>query len=228
MIITPQLIGIILAVALVITAIILFLSRKKMTGNPEHTNLLEKIAFGLFGVAFVIILAAAMTGLKGPAQETFATDHPPMDGQGSIGQINEAEVKDLEEKITKDPNDVGSRERLGHLYLQAQNYEGVFQMAHDALKLNPKSSESRAHMGMVLFAMQDAPQAMQQFEKSLQENPHHLETLLFKGIVELQGLNDAKAAEATWGTYLRIAPENDPARARVNAFLQMAKGESAQ
>lgn len=49
----------------------------------------------------------------------------------------------------KDPKDVPSRERLGHLYLQMQDYENVFRLAHEAIQIDPKSSESHAHMGIV-------------------------------------------------------------------------------
>lgn len=145
---------------------------------------------------------------------------------GDIGEVDQAELKRLQEKVEKkpdsgNPQDVRSLERLGHLYLQLQDYENVFKMAHEALQKDPKSVESRAHMGMVLFSMQEIDQAMNQLDQALKINPRHLESLLFKGIVQFMGQNDAQGAKESWGQYMKYSKPADEGRKKVKKFLSM-------
>lgn len=144
----------------------------------------------------------------------------PMPGGGAIGKIDEAEFQKLMDKVNSDPKDVSSRERLGHLYLQQQDFENVFRMAHEALQVNPKSVESRVHMAMVLFSMGDLDQALAQFDQALQIEPKNLEALLFKGIVQFQGKDDLKGAKETWDRFMKIAKPSDNGYDRVQMFLK--------
>lgn len=196
-------------------------------GSKKHPHL-SRIALFLFLTAFVGGVVVTLFGAIGPREETMgnAMTEVPGDNIGiesspalAIGNFDEKELKRLEQQVQKDPKDVASRERLGHLYLQLQNFEKAFQMAHEAIQLHPQSAESRVHLGMVLFAMQDSARAMDQMNQALAINPNLTEALLFKGIVELQGMGDPKAARKTWEEFLRIAPANDPGRPRVEMFL---------
>lgn len=151
----------------------------------QHSPFLSRMALILFLCAFVGgVLVTLIGGIKprnnqipmGPS----AGKTGPM---GSIGSINEGELKTLQEKVAQNPRDIRSRERLGHIYLQQQDFENVFRMAHEALQINPKSVESLVHMGMVLFAMQDPTAALQQFDKALAIDPKNQEAIRFKGMV---------------------------------------------
>lgn len=144
----------------------------------------------------------------------------PAGPMASIGKIDEAEFQKLMDKVNSDPKDVASRERLGHLYLQQQDFENVFRMAHEALQVNPKSVESRVHMAMVLFSMGDLDQALAQFDQALQIEPKNLEALLFKGIVQFQGKDDLKGAKETWDRFMKIAKPSDNGYDRVQMFLK--------
>lgn len=144
----------------------------------------------------------------------------------SIGKVDPKELQTLEEKIKKDPKDVKSRERLGHLHLQRQDFENVFKMAHETLQIDPQSAESRVHMGMVFFAMQELDQAIDQFDQALKIDPKNLEGLLFKGIVLFQGKQDLKGARASWQRFMEIAKPTDTGYERVRMFLKMIENQS--
>lgn len=211
--------------------------REKGKGNVQQSRFLSRMALALFLLAFVGgVVATLLNGIK-PREESPAMQGmmgnpntgegegggmPPMaGGMGGIGKIDEAEVKRLQEKAANDPKDVTSRERLGHIYLQQQDFENVFRLAHEALQINPKSVESKVHMGMVLFAMQEMDQALAQFDQALSIDPKNLEALLFQGIVRFQGKEDLKGSKESWQKYLKLAPPNDKNRGRVKMFLDM-------
>ncbi|MBI4367175.1 MAG: tetratricopeptide repeat protein [Deltaproteobacteria bacterium] len=192
-------IGLICVLALVAAAIVLvYLDRQAAAlppraANPTRSPLLGRMILLVLVGAFVGGVALVLASGIRPR-----TDHPPMGmsmpmGNGSdtagmpqggsvgvIGTIDPAELRRLEAAVAADSNDVRARERLGHLYLQQQDFEKVFAMAHEALKLDPKSVESRVHMGVVLFANQDLPGAMAQIDKALALDPTHVEALRFK------------------------------------------------
>lgn len=218
MILSGTAIGLIGVMALLLASgLLAYLDMKeKGKGNPEKARFLSRLALGLFLAAFAGGVGVTLVGGIRPREEG--------GGEGgreaSIGNVNEAELKSLEEKVRSNSKDVTARERLGHLYLQGQDYENVFRMSHEALQLNPKSTESRAHMGMVFFAMQQPDQALQQFDQALQSDPKNLEALLFKGIVQFQAKDDLKGAKETWDRYMRIATPSDTGYERVKMFLQ--------
>ena len=226
------LLGFIAVIAVFLAALVLaFLDKaEKAKGNAERSKFLSRLALILFLVSFVGGVAMTLVGGIKPREESAIPMGRPMaqptmpQGEGAmpmgaIGTINEAELKKLEERVTAKLDDVKARERLGHLYLQQQNYEGVFKMAHEALQKNPKSVESRAHMGMVFQTMGDVPRAMEQFDQALKINPKHLESLMFKGIVQYQS-DDLKGAKETWTQYMKLAKPSDVGYPRVQMFLK--------
>lgn len=170
------------------------------------------------------IIGAPMGGM--PMGEAPPENSPPPGGMGgSIGKIDPQELAALQKRVAGDPNDVKARERLGHLFLQQQDYDGVFKMAHEALQKDPNSAESRAHMGMVFFAMQQFDESLDQFNRALQSSPKNLEALLFKGIVQFQGQHDLKGARETWQQYMKYATPKDDGWNRVQMFLQMIESQ---
>ena len=135
--------------------------------------------------------------------------------------MQSSEFNALKEKVENNPHDVRSLERLGHLYLQLQDFENVFRLSHEAVQADPKSVESRVHLGMALNAMGNMESAMRQFDQALAIDPKNTEALLFKGIVQFQGMQDLEGAKKTWDQFMKEAKPDDPGRARVTAFLQM-------
>lgn len=215
--------GFICVLALFVCSLILaFLDkREKSKGHADRARLLSRTALGLFIAAFVGGVVMTLVAGVGPR-----SDQGPMKGPGQapmagIGTVDEQELRALQEKVASNPKDVASRERLGHLYLQLQDYENVFQMSHEAIQQDPHSVESRVHMGMVLFAMQETHGAMKQFEQALLMKHDDPEALLFKGLVQFQGQNDLNGAKATWEHYLKTAAPDDPGQTKARTLLDM-------
>ncbi|MBI4238383.1 MAG: tetratricopeptide repeat protein [Deltaproteobacteria bacterium] len=239
--------GFIAVAALLGAAIVLAIldRREKQRGHAEKARALSQLSLGLFLVAFVggvVVtllsgitprpdMAAAMgpgsAGEGGMSPAGLPPGHPPVGADaaagGAIGKVNAEEVAQLEARVAKNAKDVAALDRLGHLYLQQRNFEQVFEVAHNALKQDPERLESRVHLAMALFASGQADQAMTQFDRVLAKDPKHLEALLFKGMVQFQGQQNAEAARATWQQYLKHAKPTDDGYARVQAFLGMTE-----
>ncbi|MDO8461972.1 MAG: tetratricopeptide repeat protein [Deltaproteobacteria bacterium] len=186
MILSGTVLGLVGVFALLMAALILALLDKRereRDKNVPRSRFLSKMALVLFLAAFVGgVLVTLIGGIKPREDQTSMGSTPPM--APAIGQVDEEEFKKLQQMVLEDPKNIKARERLGHLYLQQQDFENVFRMAHEALQINPKSVESLVHMGMVLFAMQKPDDAMNQFDKALAIDPKNQEALRFKGMVE--------------------------------------------
>ena len=236
MILSGTAIGFICVIALLLASLLLAIldKQEKGKGNRERSHFLSRLALGLFIAAFaggaVMVLMSGIhpredrKGMPGrPMAEAMGNNPPGQGGKmmpGAIGKVDQAELKKLEEKVAKNSKDVKSLERLGHLYLQMQDYENVFKIAHEALQTDPKSAESRAHMGMVLFSMQEMDQALEQMDKALAIDSKHLETLFFKGLIQFQGLGDPEGAKRPWQDFLKYSKPDDERRTMVEMFLQ--------
>ncbi len=226
MTLTGTIIGFICVVALLLASLLIaFLDKKeKSKGNLEKGRFLSRTALILFLGAFVGgAIVTLMHGVK-PREERQVMTGRGMMGAGpmvKIGEVDPKEIQTLQEKITKNPRDVKSRERLGHIYLQQQDFENVFKMSHDALEINPRSAESRVHLGMVLFAIQEHDKAIEQFDTAISIDPTLTESYLFKGIVLFQGKQDLKGAKKTWEQFMKVAKPADTGRPRVQMFLRM-------
>ncbi len=243
MILSGTMIGFICVAALLMAAILAAIldKKEKSKGNMEKSKFLSRLALGLFIAAFVGGVAVTLSGGIRPREGGGGITGGPMGntrggGMGGgmpaggpsmagIGSVDQKEVEALEEKVAKDPKDVRSRERLGHLYLQQQDFENVFRLAHEAIQLDPNSTESRAHLGMVLFSMGELDQSLNQFDKALAIDPKATEVLLYKGIVQFQGKNDLKGAKETWEYFLKVAKASDPGIPRVKMFLEMINSQ---
>lgn len=229
MTLTGTIIGFICVAALLLASLLIaFLDKKeKAKGHEEKSRFLSRTALILFLAAFVGgVIVTLIHGVKTREEGQVMTGRPMM-GAGpkapmtKIGEVDPREVEALQEKIAKNPQDIKSRERLGHIYLQQQDFENVFKMSHDALETNPRSAESRAHLGMVLFAMQEYDKAIEQLDTAIAIDPKLTESYLFKGIVLFQGKQDLKGAKKAWEQFMKVAKPTDTGRPRVQMFLKM-------
>lgn len=216
--------------ALLAAAIFLALldhKEKRRGGNARRSQFLSQMALGLFLAAFVGGVVVTLLSGVGERQDDGPMTGVPMGaptetaGAMGMGQIDSKAFEQLQKKVAADPKDVTARERLGHLYLQQQDFENVFKMAHEALQIDPKSTESRVHMGMVLFSMQQTEKAVLQFNQVLATDPNNLEALRYKGLVQFQGQQDLEGAKETLTRYMKIAQPDDTGYKMAQMFLGM-------
>jgi predicted Zn-dependent protease len=116
------------------------------------------------------------------------------------------EISTLKAAIEKDPKDVQALVRLANMYHDARKYEEAVQFYKRALAVTPKDVDARTDMGICLYEMGMADDAIAQFRTSLSYDAKHWQTWLNLGIVALSSKNDLKTAADAFGKVEEINP----------------------
>jgi len=134
-------------------------------------------------------------------------------GSGAPGGGNEQvmaqvfqEISALKAAIEKDPQDTRALLRLANMYHDARKFEEAVQYYKKALEITPKNVDARTDMGICMYEMGMADDAIAQFRTSLSYEPKHWQTWLNLGIVALSSKNDLKTATEAFGKVEEFNP----------------------
>jgi Flp pilus assembly protein TadD len=134
-------------------------------------------------------------------------------GAGAAGGGNEKmmaavfqEIKGLKAAIDQNPKDAVSLIRLANMYHDARKYEEAVQYYKKGLEVTPKDVDARTDMGICLYEMGMADDAIAQFRTSLSYDSRHWQTWLNLGIVALSSKNDVKTATDAFSKVEEINP----------------------
>jgi tetratricopeptide (TPR) repeat protein len=128
---------------------------------------------------------------------------------------NEASLKSI---LSSNPRDLDALVRLGNLYYDNTKYRDAIEYYGKALEIDPNSVDVRTDRGSCYWSLGQADAAIGEFQKSLQVNPSHGQTLYNLGIVYLHGKNDMEGARKAWQKLLATNPEF-PDRSRIQEML---------
>jgi tetratricopeptide (TPR) repeat protein len=116
------------------------------------------------------------------------------------------EISSLKAAIEKNPRDGASLIRLANMYHDARKFEEAVQYYKRGLEVTPKDVDARTDMGICLYEMGMADDAIAQFRTSLSYDPRHWQTWLNLGIVALSSKNDVKTATDAFSKVEEINP----------------------
>jgi len=116
------------------------------------------------------------------------------------------EITALKAAIEKDPKDVRAVMRLANMYHDSRKFDQAVDLYRQALAITPQDVDARTDMGICLYEMGMADEAIAQFRTSLQYGPRHWQTWLNLGIVSLSGKNDVKTATEAFAKVEEINP----------------------
>ena len=116
------------------------------------------------------------------------------------------EIKSLKAAIEKNPKDAASLIRLANMYHDARKFEEAVQFYKRGLEVTPKDVDARTDMGICLYEMGMADDAIAQFRTSLSYDSRHWQTWLNLGIVALSSKNDVKTATDAFSKVEQINP----------------------
>ncbi len=119
-------------------------------------------------------------------------------------------------------SDVAARLDLGKQYLDAGRVREATNEYLAALKLDPGNVEANTNLALLLFQSGLAELALRSVDRALATDPRYPEALYAKGLIQLMGLRDAKAAVANLRAYLDAAPFGSH-RDTVQQLLQLAE-----
>ena len=167
--------------------------------------LLVGAALGYFfrGSASSLPVAATQTASMPASAPPQQGSMPPASGPPPTVEELAAIAGPMLVALKADPKNADNLIQLGNLYYDHRVYAESISYYKRALELRPKDVNVRTDLGTAYWYTGDAKNAVAEYEKSLAVDPQHSATLMNLGIVQLNGLHDAKRAIATWEKLLR-------------------------
>lgn len=153
----------------------------------------------------------------GSAAESSAEGVPP-------DAPSEAEVKALEDAVTKSPKDVAQRVELVRAYLQRRDLMKVFDQTQAILEIEPGQPHALTYQALVRVAMGQADQAEKMLVEAIGKNPGIEDAYIHLAIARIQ-LGNRKGAEAAIADGQKRFPEDREQLASI--FMQLTNAADA-
>ena len=110
-----------------------------------------------------------------------------------------AEVKQHPKDVSAHLTLAGAYAAVGAGQLAAVEYLAV-------TRLDPSNAEANTNLALLAFEVGRAAQGKAMVDRVLAANPDYPEALYVRGLINLMGLHEAKAAERDFSAYLAVAP----------------------
>jgi cytochrome c-type biogenesis protein CcmH/NrfG len=127
-------------------------------------------------------------------------------GHGSPTPQQLAAVAAAEAQVNQNPKDVSAHLALAEAYAAA----GASQLAAveylAVTRLDPTNAEANTNLALLAFEVGQAAQSKIMVDRVLAANPNYPEALYVRGLIDLIGLRQPKAAERDFSAYLAVAP----------------------
>jgi cytochrome c-type biogenesis protein CcmH/NrfG len=139
------------------------------------------------------------------------------------GQL--AAVAAAEAQVKQNPKDANAHLALAEAYTAA----GASQLAAveylAVTRLDPANAEANTNLALLAFDVGRAQQAKAMVNRVLAANPKYPEALYLRGLINLVGLRQPRAAVRDFSTYLAVAPYGSHRTAAV-ALLAVAQSQA--
>jgi cytochrome c-type biogenesis protein CcmH/NrfG len=136
--------------------------------------------------------------------------------------VDMARVKELTDKIKKDPKDFDSLVELGNVNFDQKNYDDAIKLYKQALSVRPDALNVRTDMGTAMFYQNKFDDAIATFQETLKQDPNNAQALFNLGVAMLHGKNDPKRAVEYWEKLVETNP-NHPQAAMVREQIKKLK-----
>lgn len=184
--------------------------------------LLAGIALGYLFHGSSSPVAASSNAGAGSASATMGGVNPQ--AQMPTGDMVNQMAGSLLDRVKSNPADTDALVQLGNLYMDHKQIPQAIEYYEKALKLDSKNVNVRTDMGTCYYYAGDPRRAIKEFEIVLKDDPTHAQTLFNMGVVEQDGLHDAKAAIAAWQKLLDTNPQYEQ-RDKVQQMIAQAKNQ---
>jgi tetratricopeptide (TPR) repeat protein len=141
------------------------------------------------------------------------TGTPTDSASASAPALDQAAVGALMQKITANPKDAASLNKLADLYFQAGDYKNSAVFSQKAIEVTPKDDKAYVALGAAQFNQGQTADAKVSWVKAIALNPTNAEAHYDLGFLYLSGDNpDKAAAKKEWATVIAIDPKSDIAK----------------
>jgi cytochrome c-type biogenesis protein CcmH/NrfG len=139
--------------------------------------------------------------------------------------LDTALLKQLEDKVKSNPNDIASLTELGGMQAEQGNFTESTKWYKQAVAADPKNIELRNYLGEALFQANKVDESLAVFRETLVISPTHPEALFDYGYILLQGKDDPNGAIESWEKLVKTNPNFDQLD-RVKQLIETVKERS--
>jgi tetratricopeptide (TPR) repeat protein len=146
-------------------------------------------------------------------------------GYTASGQpIDHMEVlRDLKERLNKNPDDFQVLSRLGDTYLELMKFDDAFRYYRRAIEVNPEDVDTYNDLGLASHYNGNSAEALTYVDEGIKRNPYYQRIWLTRGFIMAYGMGNQDEAVASWEKALSIAPETPVGKAAAD-YLAEFKG----
>jgi tetratricopeptide (TPR) repeat protein len=194
--------------------------RERAGGAP--TSRWKRVAFA--GLAVAVVLAGTTMLLTRATRDRGAEATVAGAERGAVAQRPEqsAPLSVFEQRVRDHPGDVAARLDLGRRYLDAGKLREATDQYLAAQKLDPGNVDANTSLSLLLLRAGLVSPALRAVNRALATDARYPEALYAKGLIELMGVQDPRAAVKSLEAYLDAAPFGSH-RDTVEQLLQFAK-----
>jgi cytochrome c-type biogenesis protein CcmH/NrfG len=125
--------------------------------------------------------------------------------------LDENLASQMKTAAERNPQDAGTRVKLGNLYFDSGRFADAARWYAAALEIDPRNADASTDLGIAYYYMNQPDRALAQFDLSLAVDPKHSKTLLNVGIVRAWGKQDLEGAARAWQRVIDVAPGSEEA-----------------
>jgi cytochrome c-type biogenesis protein CcmH/NrfG len=175
------------------------------TGN----RLLRRLAILAAALIGVVAIAIAGFNLNGGTGVPPITGTPAPEAAASPA-IDQAQLADLMEKITTNPQDIVSLKSIADLYYQANDFTTAGTFLEKILAIDPKNVTALLAFGAVQFNVNDVAAAERQWRTVLAIDANNIDAHYYLGFMYLyEDPPDLTNVKLEWGKVIEIDPDSD-------------------
>lgn len=205
-------------------------SSKGTTGDKDVQGLVTRGKLFLFTCSALLVgfVAGAIIGgiwehrlagrVVGQPQGTVAAS-PPV-----VSPEQRGELKALEARVAKDPQDLEAWIGLGNLNYDMGRPAEAIRAYEKALALKPDDPDVMTDMGTMYRLLGQPKRAVELFREAHRLDPNHFNSLYNEGVVLLHDLNDMAGAARAWEEFLKLVPQGEQSE-RIRNILQNLKSQ---
>ena len=189
----------------------------------------RKLFTGGAVLVFVVVTALALAAAAGKRH----------DGQTVTGnaQSGDARRAALERQVKEHPNDAAAHLVYGRYLLESQDWSEAVKQYLAAAKLDPTNPEANAYAGWMLYQVSHSPNAdpktagelvdgaLTRLDAAVVAAADYPDARFFRGLVQVRGKNNPKAAIPDFERYLALVP-NGPLNEQVQQVLDQARQQA--
>ena len=117
-----------------------------------------------------------------------------------------AAVAAAETQVRRSPRDVSAHLALAEAYAAAGAGQAAAVEYLAVTRLDPTNAEANTNLALLAFEVGQPAQGKIMIDRVLAANPNYPEALYVRGLIDLIGLRQPKAAERDFSAYLAVAP----------------------